>query len=124
MTGSYISDSDDTGRKQGARVLSGWKEIAGYVGRGVRTVQRWERLGLPVRRPHAHLRSAVVMSAEEMDAWIQACPSGRDTSGLQDSKSRGLESEIDQLRLENQFLRREIEALRHSVPQVDRKSVV
>ena len=34
------------------RFLNTWKEIATYMGRGVRTVQRWEReLGLPVRRP-------------------------------------------------------------------------
>jgi hypothetical protein len=30
--------------------LEGWKEIATYLRRGVRTVQRWERDGLPVRR--------------------------------------------------------------------------
>ncbi len=31
-------------------VLNSWKEIACYLGRGVRTVQRYERdLGLPVR---------------------------------------------------------------------------
>jgi hypothetical protein len=30
-------------------LLNGWKEIAGFFGRGVRTVQRWEQqLGLPV----------------------------------------------------------------------------
>ena len=34
-------------------VLSSWKDIAKYMGKGVRTVQRWERhLGLPVRRPN------------------------------------------------------------------------
>ena len=99
-------------------MLSGWKEIAGYVGRGVRTVQRWERLGLPVRRPNAHLRSAVVVSTEEVDAWIQSCPSGRGTPALQDSRYSRLESEIQELRLENQVLRRQIEALRRSVQQV------
>ena len=31
--------------------LDSWKEIAAYLGRGVRTVQRWEREeGLPVHR--------------------------------------------------------------------------
>src|SRR4051812_44515354 len=34
-----------------AKVLQSWKEIAHYVNRGVRTVQRWEALfGLPVHR--------------------------------------------------------------------------
>ena len=33
-------------------ILNSWKEIANYLGRGVRTVQRWERdLRLPVHRP-------------------------------------------------------------------------
>ena len=33
-------------------VLNSWKEIASYLGRSVRTVQRWEReFGLPVHRP-------------------------------------------------------------------------
>jgi hypothetical protein len=32
--------------------LTTWKEVAAYLGKGVRTVQRWEaELGLPVRRP-------------------------------------------------------------------------
>ena len=31
--------------------LDSWKEIASYLGRGIRTVQRWEREeGLPVHR--------------------------------------------------------------------------
>jgi hypothetical protein len=31
--------------------LNGWKEVASFLGKGVRTVQRWEReLGLPVHR--------------------------------------------------------------------------
>lgn len=55
-------------------VLSSWKEIAAYVGRGVRTVQRWElMLGFPVRRPYRHMRSAVLAVPEEIDAWVAAC---------------------------------------------------
>jgi hypothetical protein len=59
-------------------ILSGWKEIAHYLGRGVRTVQRWEQLGLPVRRPHSHLGSPVVVSSEEIDAWLSRCSSARE----------------------------------------------
>ncbi len=52
--------------------LNSWKEIAVYVGRGVRTVQRWEReLGLPVRRPHDHLRSPVIALPAEIDEWLR-----------------------------------------------------
>jgi cell division protein ZapA (FtsZ GTPase activity inhibitor) len=56
-------------------VLNSWKEIAAHLGRGVRTVQRWEHdLGLPVRRPRGTSRSAVVAFAEELDAWLRSAP--------------------------------------------------
>jgi len=53
-------------------VLSSWKDIARYLGKGVRTVQRWERhLGLPVRRPFGSSRkSAVLLHREDVDAWL------------------------------------------------------
>jgi DNA-binding transcriptional regulator YiaG len=53
-------------------VLSSWKDIARYMGKGVRTVQGWERhLGLPVRRPTgaAH-KSAVLLDRSDVDAWM------------------------------------------------------
>lgn len=54
-------------------ILNGWKEIARYLGRGVRTVQRWEEFGLPIRRPNGSRRSEVVAASEELDAWVQHC---------------------------------------------------
>jgi hypothetical protein len=53
-------------------VLSSWKDIARYMGKGVRTVQRWERhLGLPVRRPTGATRkSAVLLNRSDVDAWM------------------------------------------------------
>jgi hypothetical protein len=57
---------------EGTTVLSSWKDIARYMGKGVRTVQRWERqLGLPVRRPTgaAH-KSAVLLNRSDVDAWM------------------------------------------------------
>ena len=50
--------------------LDSWKEIATYLKRGTRTVQRWEREeGLPVHRlPHEKLGSVYAYSAE-LDAW-------------------------------------------------------
>jgi hypothetical protein len=54
-------------------VLNSWKEVAAYLGRGVRTVQRWEReLGLPVRRPRGKSRSAVIAFKTELDRWLRA----------------------------------------------------
>jgi hypothetical protein len=53
------------------RTLQSWKEIAGYLGRGVRTAQRWEELGLPIRRPQPYSRkSAVYAITHELDAWL------------------------------------------------------
>ena len=55
-------------------ILNGWKEIATHLGRGVRTVQRWESLGMPVRRPKRKDRSAVCAFSEEIDDWLRSAP--------------------------------------------------
>jgi len=58
-----------------AQFLSGWKDIAGYLDKGVRTVQRYEcEFGLPVRRPAGKPRGSVVATRDELDAWISASP--------------------------------------------------
>jgi len=55
--------------------LSGWKEVANYLGKGVRTVQRYERcFGLPVRRPAGKSRGSVLATKAELDAWVLASP--------------------------------------------------
>ncbi len=53
-----------------AERLDSWKEIASFLGRGIRTVQRWEREeGLPVHRlPHAQ-RGSVFADPKELSAW-------------------------------------------------------
>lgn len=57
------------------RVLHSWKEIAAYMGRGVRTIQRYEsHLGLPVRRPSGAPRSAVLALSREIDQWLAKSP--------------------------------------------------
>ena len=68
-------------------VLNSWKEIARYLGRGVRTVQRWERdLGLPIHRPRGRDRSATLALTSELDEWLSAtpvrsCPNGHTEDG-------------------------------------------
>ena len=58
-----------------SQFLSGWKEIANYLGKGVRTVQRYERhMGLPVRRPAGKPWGSVVATRAELDAWVEASP--------------------------------------------------
>lgn len=60
------------------RVLNTWKEIATYLGRGVRTAQRWEHdLHLPVRRPRGKDRSAVIALTDELDGWRKRTVNGR-----------------------------------------------
>jgi hypothetical protein len=55
-------------KREKARPLSGWKEIANHLHQGVRTAQRWEKqLGLPVHRIKAS--GPVVAFAEELNAW-------------------------------------------------------
>ncbi len=84
-----------------AATLNGWKEIAAFLGRGVRTVQRWERdFGLPVHRPKGSARSAVLAFAEELDAWLHQTPLGsgmanghRDARLSADSPARRLRQE-------------------------------
>lgn len=56
-------------------VLNSWKEIACYLNRGVRTVQRWEAdLALPVRRPRGKRRGAVIAMRADVNAWLNDCP--------------------------------------------------
>jgi hypothetical protein len=53
-------------------VLGSWKEIASYLGKGVRTVQRWERhSGLPVHRPSGSSKGVVLAFPPELDRWAR-----------------------------------------------------
>ncbi|MBV9342579.1 MAG: hypothetical protein JO159_17040 [Acidobacteria bacterium] len=52
-------------------ILSGWKEIARYLGCGVRTAQRWEGAGLPIHRPLPGGRSHIVAETRDLDSWLQ-----------------------------------------------------
>ena len=67
--GTAISD-DAAGRER----LETWGEIASYLGREIRTVQRWEKtMGLPVRRLVAgpDKLSRVFALKSELDTWWQ-----------------------------------------------------
>ncbi len=67
----------------GKLLLNSWKEIAEFVGRTERTVQRWEKLyGLPVHRPAGRERSAVIALASEIEAWsMKTAARGLNTGG-------------------------------------------
>jgi tetratricopeptide (TPR) repeat protein len=70
VSGSSQSYSDETYAL--ADRLDSWKEIAAYLKRDVRTVQRWEKTEkLPVRR-HLHEKQGTVYAYRpEIDAWSQ-----------------------------------------------------
>jgi len=103
-----------------AVILSGWKEIANYLGRGVRTVQRWEKLGLPIRRPSAHLRTAVLARCNDLDAWLDNAATGPQIM-LSELRKR-----IQALEAENADLSKELLRLRtilsQRAPSVARRS--
>jgi excisionase family DNA binding protein len=85
------------------QVLSSWKEIARYLGKGVRTVQRWEACErLPVHRPGQGL---VLAYAEELDTWVRA-EAGRD-----EGDTGQLQLEITRLQIEIARLKEESAAL-------------
>ena len=60
---------------RGRAVLTSWKEIAQYVGSGVRTVQRWEQdFGFPVRRPKTPAKKAILARPCDIDRWLREAP--------------------------------------------------
>ena len=87
-------------------VLTSWKEVAAYLGKGVRTVQRWEKLdGMPVRRIAGTTK--IVVRREDLDTWlrVQTVLNGGST-GLEEMLG-GLELHR-QLRQQNRQLRGEV----------------
>ena len=56
-----------------SEVLSSWKDVALYLGKSVRTVQRWEvELGLPIHRPNRRQQRIILAYPEELKAWVGA----------------------------------------------------
>lgn len=103
-------------------ILTGWKEIAQYLRFGIRTVQRWEDLGLPVKRLTNRRRSPVVADSKQLDAWIlhrNPLPSGA-TKSLRNNlqRARELRREVEQNRKE---LRLKMEALRKELAEIRAK---
>ncbi len=56
------------------KTLSGWKEIATHLNQSMRTVQRWELLGLPVHRVGEGKRAPIIAFAEELNVWQHEAP--------------------------------------------------
>lgn len=114
-------------RPNQGKVLTSWKEIAQYLGKGVRTVQRWERdFQLPVRRPAGPSRKRAILAlTSDLDAWVAlSCPRmvrGQAANGVAPAEGT-LRDQIEysrKLRTANRLLLNELNialgALNHTV---------
>ncbi|MGO8796396.1 MAG: tetratricopeptide repeat protein [Candidatus Sulfotelmatobacter sp.] len=62
--------------------LDSWKAIAEYLGRDVRSVQRWERgLGLPVHRVSGEKGGVVFAFTAEIENWLRGRPGSGNSAG-------------------------------------------
>jgi len=74
----FMSDDPEPSPKKGSDEpfesrLDSWKEIAAYLGRGIRTVQRWEREeGLPIHRLLHEKRGNIYARRAELAAWWES----------------------------------------------------
>ena len=76
-TGNAISVGRQTAAPSQPKALNSWKEIAEYVNRGVRTVQRYRcDLGFPVYNRGGNSRRSVLAFTQEIDAWLLSIPRG------------------------------------------------
>jgi len=103
-------------------LLTGWKEIANYLKSGTRTVQRWEKEGLPIIRPSPNnARGHVVAYSEHLDRWLKQ--SRDDPSGLLNNETEikikrtqelvlSLSKQRIEIRRRMDELRRELASLR------------
>jgi len=104
-------------------ILSGWKEIAQHLRCGVRSAQRREALGLPIKRPFPGRRSAVLAESEELDSWQRdsAFWKKQDWNILASvQRARELRAEVKQAR---ELLRSRMNALRKELSEIRKKRV-
>ncbi len=105
---------------QGRR-LNGWKEIGSYLGRVVRTAQRWETLGMPVHRPASRKRTAVIAFPQELDSWLVRNRPRLDAYDPSDTAASttdlaALTERLDRLQREATTLALEIQRARGELP--------
>jgi hypothetical protein len=100
-------------------VLTCWKDIAQYMGKGVRTVQRWEReFALPIRRPNGATGKSTIMAlTSDLDAWLRERWSGRVQPVGEVNGSPSLSDLNNQIRASH-HLREANQALVHEISMV------
>lgn len=83
------------------KMLSSWKEIAHFFGKGVRTVQRWEKtLDLPIRRPPGAPSNVVLARTSDLEEWMHRSAAARDAVSQQDTQVDALQDAISELEVE------------------------
>lgn len=92
-------------------ILWGWKEISKYLGCGVRTAQRWEKEGLPVRRPVPGKRAHVVTESEQLDRWVR-------DSAFRSAYNAERSAAIERARILREEIKRAREALHLKMEQL------
>lgn len=83
----------DSARPADSTPLNGWKEIAAYLGRSLRSVQRYEQeRGLPVHRLTSADGQTVYAFRHEIDAWRQGLdePSKQEVSRVNENEGQEL----------------------------------
>src|SRR5665647_1714113 len=65
------------------QVLESWKEISAFLGRDVRTCQRWEHeMALPIHRLDGSPRARVFAYKDELSAWLEQKLHDHDTAAV------------------------------------------
>jgi TolB-like protein/Tfp pilus assembly protein PilF len=73
MSNQVSAPTSRPGQSSAEGRLDSWKEIAAYLRREVRTVQRWEKsANLPVHRLQIEKQSAIYAYKSELDAWYKS----------------------------------------------------
>src|SRR5215475_3100163 len=72
MADSTSGSGSGTTAPSNERRLESWGEIASYLRREIRTVQRWEHnLGLPIHRLSVGKNASVYAYPSELDKWYK-----------------------------------------------------
>ena len=97
------------------QTLSSWKEIAAYFGRGIRTVQRWEReLQLPVYRPKSGHKAPVLAFSNELERWSRS----RSIAPSREFKVQDVRTLLQSLRDQIKSHQEEVKRLREQTQQM------
>jgi hypothetical protein len=105
-------------------VLTCWNDIARYVTKGVRTVQRWERDGIPCAQTETGTKSSVLAIPKESDAWVESQHLSDGQVGPIETERTMLFKSLIALRSENRELRRQLELERARSLELPRKSAL